>query len=143
MKISPRIALLALGVVAALTAAAPAMAGAAASPPVTTFQDKTFGKVLSRPDHQVLYYWATEKKAGGKIRCFDSCLAAWPALYVKSAASVPKRIPGIKGTFGVVKRPDNGRLQLTWNGLAVYTYAHEGANQVLCNNVDGWFVVRV
>jgi hypothetical protein len=25
----------------------------------------------------------------------------------------------------------------------VYTYVHEGPRQVLCNNVDGWFVVRV
>ena len=44
--------------------------------------------------------------------------------------------------FGVVRRPD-GRLQVTYNGLAVYTYVHEGPNQVLCNNVDGWFVVRL
>jgi predicted lipoprotein with Yx(FWY)xxD motif len=46
------------------------------------------------------------------------------------------------GTFGVVRRPD-GRLQVTYNGLAVYTYVHEGPNQVLCKNVDGWFVVRL
>jgi predicted lipoprotein with Yx(FWY)xxD motif len=55
---------------------------------------------------------------------------------------VPKRVAGISGTFGVVRRPD-GRRQVTHNGLAVYTYAHEGPRQVLCNNVDGWFVVRL
>jgi predicted lipoprotein with Yx(FWY)xxD motif len=61
---------------------------------------------------------------------------------VRSRASVPKRVAGISGTFGVVRRPD-GRRQVTHNGLAVYTYAHEGPRQVLCNNVDGWFVVRL
>ena len=46
------------------------------------------------------------------------------------------------GTFGVVKRPD-GRLQVTYNGLALYAYVHDETNQVLCDNVDRWLVVRV
>jgi hypothetical protein len=36
-----------------------------------------------------------------------------------------------------------GRAAPGHNKLPVYTYAHEGLNQVLCDNVDGWFVVRV
>jgi hypothetical protein len=32
---------------------------------------------------------------------------------------------------------------VTHNRLPIYTYAHERPNQVLCNDVDGWFVVRV
>jgi hypothetical protein len=55
---------------------------------------------------------------------------------------VPKRVAGIKGTFGTIRRPD-GKRQVTFNRLPVYTYAHEGPTQVLCNNVDGWFVVRL
>ena len=55
---------------------------------------------------------------------------------------VPRKVSGIRGTFGTVRRPD-GRRQVTFNGLAIYTYAHEGPGQVLCNNVNGWFVVRV
>jgi predicted lipoprotein with Yx(FWY)xxD motif len=83
-----------------------------------------------------------EKRAGVKIRCTGSCARLWPPLLVKSRASVRKRVAGIGGTFGVIRRP-NGRLQVTHNGLPVYTYAHEGPRQVLCNNVDGWFVVRL
>ncbi len=64
------------------------------------------------------------------------------ALVVRSRAQVPTRIAGIPGRFGVVRRPD-GRLQVTHRGLPVYTYAHEGPEQVLCNNVDGWFVIRL
>jgi predicted lipoprotein with Yx(FWY)xxD motif len=118
---------------------------AAAKPkaPVSSFVDPTFGKVLSRIDKQVLYYWQVEKKAGGgKVRCVSSCAKAWPPLIVKSAKLVPKRIPGLSGVFGTVRRPD-GRLQVTRNKLPVYTYAHERPRQVLCDNVDGWFVVRL
>jgi predicted lipoprotein with Yx(FWY)xxD motif len=127
----------------ALTAAfvVPAAAAAPAAP-VTKLRAAGFGYVLARRDRQALYYWQVEKRAGGKIRCVGACAAAWPPLLVRSAAAVPKRVAGINGTFGVIRRP-NGRLQVTHNGLAVYTYAHEGPGQVLCNNVDGWFVVRL
>ena len=52
----------------------------AAKPPVSSFVDATFGKVLSRTDKQVLYYWQVEKKAGGMIRCVGECAKAWPPL---------------------------------------------------------------
>jgi hypothetical protein len=39
--------------------------------------------------------------------------------------------------------PPDGRLPVTFRGLPVYTYAHEGPTQVLCDDVDGWFVVRL
>jgi predicted lipoprotein with Yx(FWY)xxD motif len=114
----------------------------AVKPPVSTFKDPTFGKVLSRNDKQVLYYWQVEKKAGGKVRCVGACARAWPPLTVKSSAVVPRKVAGISGVFGTVRRPD-GKLQVTRNKLPVYTYANERPRQVLCNNVDGWFVVRV
>ena len=38
--------------------------------------------------------------------------------------------------------PD-GRWQVTHRGLPVYSYAHEAPEQVLCDDVDGWFVVRL
>ena len=144
MKLSHRIA---LAVIAALVAvpllASAEMAGAArTAAPVIKLKDSQFGNILARRDHQALYYWEVEKKAGGKVRCTGACAQAWPPLFVKSAKAVPKKIAGIKGTFGVVRRPD-GKLQVTYNRLPVYTYAHEGPNQVLCDNVNGWFVVRV
>ena len=113
---------------------------AAASVPVINYRDDQFGRILATPKKQALYYWKVEQRAGGKIRCTGSCARAWPPLYAKGA--VPKRIRGISGTFGTVRRPD-GRRQVTFNGRAIYTYAHEGPGQVLCNNVNGWFVVRV
>ena len=136
--------LLALLALAAATAtlAHPAAAATKATAPVIVQKDSRFGRVLFTRAHQALYYWTVEKKAGGKIRCVGSCAKAWPPLIVKSAAAVPSKLAGVRGTFGVVKRPD-GRLQATYNRLPLYGYAHEGPNQILCNNVDGWFVVRV
>jgi predicted lipoprotein with Yx(FWY)xxD motif len=42
----------------------------------------------------------------------------------------------------MIRRPD-GRWQVTHRGLPVYSYAHEEPEQVLCDDVDGWFVVRL
>lgn len=120
--------------------AAPATAAAAA--PVIKLPTKAFGSILSRRDHQALYYWTVEKQAGGKVRCTGACAKLWPPLLVKSAAAMPKHVAGIKGAFGVVRRP-GGSLQVTFKGLPVYTYVHEGPDEVLCDNVGGWFVVRV
>jgi predicted lipoprotein with Yx(FWY)xxD motif len=115
---------------------------AAGRAPVIKYKDDRFGAILATPKKQALYYWNVEKRAGGKIRCTGSCARLWPPLVVKSRSVVPRRIAGIKGVFGVIKRP-NGKLQVTHNRLPVYTYVHEGPEQVLCDNVDGWFVVRL
>lgn len=133
----------ALGCLAASAVIAlPATAGAQASRvPVSSFQSPQFGKVLADSKGQALYYWNKETRA--RIRCTGSCAQAWPVIYVPQGVKVPARIPGYKGVFGTVKRPDNGRLQLTWNNRPVYSYVNEGPRQVLCNNVDKWFVVRL
>lgn len=88
-----------------------------------------------------LYYWLREKQAGGKIRCTGECARVWPPLLVKSRSAVPSKLPNVKGAFGVVRRPD-GKLQVTFRGLPLYAYHNDPPNTVLCNNVDGWFVVR-
>jgi predicted lipoprotein with Yx(FWY)xxD motif len=126
----------------ALALAPAATMGSASRAPVIKYQDDVFGAILATPAKQALYYWNVEKRAGGKIRCKASCAKAWPPLIVRRRSAVPRRIAGIPGLFGVIRRPD-GRLQVTHRGLAVYTYAHEQPEQVLCNDVDGWFVVRL
>ena len=70
------------------------------------------------------------------------CASLAAALRQEQGRGARSGFAGVKGTFGVIRRP-NGRLQVTRNGVAVYTYAHEGPGQVLCDNVDGWFVVRL
>jgi predicted lipoprotein with Yx(FWY)xxD motif len=129
-----------LSLVLAAVAAAPAEAMREGTL-VTTFKHPTFGRVLARPDGQALYFWNVEKRAGFTIRCTGGCAKLWPPLIVRRGVTVAPHRAGFKGRFGVVRRPD-GRRQLTYNRLPLYTYVHEGARQVLCNNVNGWFVVK-
>ena len=134
---------------AAIAAAAVVAAGLAATGnggeqaarnPVIKLRDARFGPILATRGHKALYYWNVEKR-DFRVHCTGACARAWPPLIVRSRSAVPRRIAGIRGVFGVIRRPD-GRLQVTHNRLPIYSYAHERPNQVLCNNVDGWFVVR-
>src|SRR5947208_2797230 len=131
--------LVSAAVVVLVLAAAPL---AAPPPPVVKLSTKQFGNVLATRGKLPLYYWTVEKRAGGKIRCTGSCAKAWPPLLLRKGARVQTRIAGIRGRFGVIRRPD-GRRQLTFRGLALYSYVHDQPNVVLCDNVNGWFVVRV
>jgi predicted lipoprotein with Yx(FWY)xxD motif len=133
--------LLPIAVAAAALALAAGSGAAASHPPVVKLVAAGFGDILARPDHQALYFWSVEKR-DHRVHCTGTCARAWPPLIVRSRAVVPRRVAGIRGTFGVVKRPD-GRLQVTHDRLPLYTYAHERPDQVLCDDVDGWFVVRV
>ena len=107
---------------------------------VTTIQDKALGEVLTTSNKQAIYVWNSEPK--GKIRCTGSCAKAWPPVLVKRGVVVPMHYAGIKGDFGTIRRPDGSR-QLTLDRRALYTYAHEKPGQVLCNDVDNWFAVKI
>ena len=96
------------------------------------------GKVITTPTKLGIYYWDTEKKAGGKIRCKGSCLAQWPPVYVNGPVS--KHLNGVMATFGTVKR--GAKLQLTVNGLPAYVFQGDKAGIVKCDGVDGWHAVR-
>jgi predicted lipoprotein with Yx(FWY)xxD motif len=135
--------LIAIAVAGAVATPAGALAATdtATTKPVRKLTVARFGEILATPGRKALYYWNVEKK-DFKVHCTGACAKAWPPLLVKSRAAVPARMPGISGRFGVVKRPD-GKLQVTRNRLPLYTYAHERPNQVLCDDVDGWFVVRL
>ena len=129
--------------VAATVALAVTAVALAAHPryPAIKMKTRSFGTVLASSNRQALYYWSREKP-GGAIRCTGACAQAWPPLYVPKGVMVKAHIAGFSGRFGVVRRPD-GRRQLTRNGRPLYSYAHEGPGLVLCDNVDGWFVVRL
>jgi predicted lipoprotein with Yx(FWY)xxD motif len=130
-------------VIAAATAAlAPGALGSrsTAMGPVVKLKTKEFGPILATPRHLALYTWNREKT--GKVRCTGACATAWPPLLVMKGHMIAKHVTGIMGTFGQVRRPD-GRMQVTFNRRPLYTYQHDTATKILCDNVDGWFVVRV
>lgn len=107
---------------------------------VRTIMDENLGEVLTTSNKQAIYVWRSEPK--GKIRCTGACAKAWPPVLVKKGVVVPMHYSGIKGDFGTIRRPDGSR-QLTLDRRALYTYAHEKPGQVLCNNVDNWFAVKI
>ena len=75
MRACHRIALLAAVLVAVALLASPAMAAKRVTAPVLVQKDSRFGAVLFARGHKALYWWNTEKRAGGKIRCTGSCAA--------------------------------------------------------------------
>jgi len=139
----PKLTTLAIASLVALALASGA-AQAASEPMhpklVRTIMDKQLGAVLTTSNRQAIYVWRSEPK--GNIRCTGSCAKAWPAVVVKKGVMVPMHYAGIKGDFGTIRRPDGSR-QLTLDRRALYTYAHEKAGQVLCNDVDNWFAVKI
>lgn len=141
-KLVPIAAAVAASVAAvALTASAALSADRAMSPKlVRTIMDKKLGEVLTTPNRQAIYVLRSERK--GTIRCTDGCAKAWPPVLVKKGVTVPMHYAAIKGDFGTIRRPDGSR-QLTLDRRALYTYAHEQPGQVLCNDVDNWFAVKV
>ncbi len=124
--------------VAAVLPLAAAAAPAAPAKPAIEIKTKNLGKVIATTGKLGIYYWDTEKKAGGKIRCTGACAVEWPPVFVKK--SVPKHIAGVMATFGTIKR--GGKLQLTVNGLPAYTFQGDTAGVVKCDNVNGWHAVR-
>jgi predicted lipoprotein with Yx(FWY)xxD motif len=138
------VAVLVLAAVAAVIVVVPATgepAANTASPLVTKLRADNLGAtVLARGNRQALYYWNRERD--GRIRCVGACAKAWPPYIVPANRDIPRKIRGFRGVFGTVERPD-GRLQLTYNRRPLYTYAHEGRGVVLCDDVDGWFAIRL
>ena len=123
-----------------LAALALGSARAATHSPAVRYVDDRFGPILATPKKQALYYWTHENDF--RIHCTGSCASLWPPLIVRSRAAVTRHVAGIKGTFGTIRRPD-GRLQVTYDRRPLYSYVHEGPAQVLCDDVGGWFVVRL
>ncbi len=125
----------------AMAATAPVAAADDMTPRlVRTIADRQLGNVLATGTRQAIYTWNRERD--GRVRCTGTCAEAWPPVVVKAGTVVPMHVRGIMGDFGTVRRPD-GTRQLTLDRRPLYTYAHEGPGEVKCNNVAGWFAVKV
>jgi len=135
------VVLVSMGALAVLKKTAPAARQDTMKPQlVKTIVDEKLGRVLTTAGKQAIYVWNKEPK--GTVRCTGACAKAWPPVIVKAGVLVPMHVKGIMGEFGTIRRAGGAR-QLTLNRRALYTYAHEKAGQVLCNNVDSWFAVKV
>jgi predicted lipoprotein with Yx(FWY)xxD motif len=127
-------------VIAAAVLAASAFASTRATGPVVKWKTAQFGSILATKRHLALYTWKQEKVR--KVKCTGACATMWPPLTISHGTMAPKHIAGMMGTFGEVMRPD-GKTQVTFNGHPLYTYHGDSPTKILCNGVDGWFVVKV
>jgi predicted lipoprotein with Yx(FWY)xxD motif len=89
---------------------------------------------------QAIYLFTRD--ARGRSRCYGDCAKAWPPVYTRGR---PRAGRGVRqGLLGTTRRRD-GRRQVTYGGHPLYFYAHEGRDQVLCQNVEEfggvWLVV--
>ena len=65
--------------------------------------------------------YSPEQEADGKIACTGTCLTFWFPVIARPGATL--RLPaGFAGKLGTVRRPDNGKTQLTYNGEPLYTF---------------------
>jgi predicted lipoprotein with Yx(FWY)xxD motif len=125
---------------AAFVLAASALASTRVTGPVVKWKTAQFGSILATKGHLALYTWNQEKLR--KVKCTGVCAKMWPPLTIPHGTMAPKHITGVMGTFGEVMRPD-GKTQVTFNGHPLYTYHGDTPTKILCNGVDGWFVVKV
>ena len=93
------------------------------------------GSVIVDGHGRTLYRFTAE--AQGVPVCTGACVSTWPPAVVAAAAGLPQHV-------ATVKRPDDGRLQLTYDGHPLYRYA--GDRSTADANGEGvggqWFVVK-
>ena len=106
-------------------AASPATGGNGQAPAaakgavITARQLSGVGTVLANQAGKTIY--SPEQEATRKILCTSSCLSFWFPVTVASA-HVPRHAGGIDGVLGTIRRPDDGKIQLTYNGKPLYTF---------------------
>lgn len=103
--------------------------------------DSSFGPMLYDASGQAIYLF--DKEQTSRSECYDACAEAWPPVFTKGE---PVAIQGAEQSLLDTTRRRDGRMQVTYAGHPLYFYAHEGKNQVLCHNVEGfgglWLVVQ-
>jgi len=134
-----RLAILALVLATAAVLGAQALAAPADASPVVKVNAPKFGAILATQGHLALYTWNQEKDK--KVHCTGACATTWPPLVVPAHTMVAKHVSGVMGTFGTIVRPD-GKTQVTWDGRPLYTFHGDTRTKILCNGVDGWYVVK-
>ena len=84
---------------------------------------------------RTLYRFTAE--ARGLPVCTGACVGTWLPALATSASGLPDHV-------GTVKRPDGGKLQLTYNGHPLYRYA--GDQSKADANGEGvggqWYVLK-
>lgn len=110
-------------------------ASGAKSAVVAAAKKARVGSVIVDAQGRTLYRFTAE--AQGVPVCTGACVGTWPPALAASASGLPAHVT-------TVKRPDGGKLQLTYDGHPLYRYA--GDQTTADANGEGvggqWFVVK-
>jgi predicted lipoprotein with Yx(FWY)xxD motif len=110
-------------------------ASAGKSRVVASAEKAKVGSVIVDAQGRTLYRFTAE--AQGLPVCTGACIGTWPPALAGSATGLPEHV-------ATVKRPDGGKLQLTYDGHPLYRYAGD-QSQADANGegVGGqWFVLK-
>jgi predicted lipoprotein with Yx(FWY)xxD motif len=129
-----------LALLLALAAAAVTAAPAHAAGTTISLRGSQFGSMLWGPNRQAIYIF--QRDGRNLSRCYGACARAWPPVYTTGRPVAGRGIR--QSLLGTTRRRD-GRRQVTYAGKPLYYYAHEGAGEVRCHNVNLngglWWVV--
>jgi predicted lipoprotein with Yx(FWY)xxD motif len=110
---------------AAASSGAPSAAGSG-----NTVEAKSVGSVgtvlVAGSNGMTVYTFTKDTKGSGTSACTGACIQKWPALTV-TAGSKPVAGSGVTGTLATITRPDDGSLQVTYNGLPLYFFSGDSA----------------
>jgi predicted lipoprotein with Yx(FWY)xxD motif len=98
------------------------------------------GTVVVDAAGMTVYFFDKDTPNSGTSACTGACLANWPPV---TASSSTPTADGVTGTLGTITTP-NGMMQVTLQGLPLYTYAGDKApgdvTGQAVNNI--WWVVN-
>ncbi len=126
-----------IGIAAALVFALPA---GSSSPDVQAVTDPTYGRILATGGGLALYTFASDHD--GVSTCTGGCLSAWPPLTVP-AGTTPTAGPGVPtASLGTAVQGD-GRTQVTWNSLPLYTFSCDTPGNATGQGQGGFSLVQL
>ena len=140
MRLTTLLALLAVSAVLAAcggsdSSKSSSSASSVGSTVVASAKKAKVGSVIVDAQGRTLYRFTAE--AQGVPVCTGACVGTWPPALVSAASGLPKHV-------ATVRRPDGGKLQLTYDGHPLYRYA--GDRSKADANGEGvggqWFAVK-
>jgi predicted lipoprotein with Yx(FWY)xxD motif len=111
---------------------------ATATDAVTAATRGSFGDILVTASGATLYRYDADKP--NMPTCTGGCAMAWPPLLLPVGTTSAKAGAGLSGV-GVVMLSD-GRSQVTYNKMPLYTFASDSGTSVNGQGVGGFFVVH-
>lgn len=107
----------------AAAGAGPGSMPASAAASVLKTSVTSLGTVVVDGRGMTVYYFGKDTANSGKSACTGGCVAMWPAV---TAASSTPAVDAVTGKVGTITR-DDGKMQVTVNGLPVYTFSNDMA----------------